>query len=89
MRVAEDGGSARAVRLTRLLSSRGRVATAWWGPVALGAFAIWRYSKTAPGGHDDLLWAAIFVAAAALALLLLLGIGLAGLAGVRYRRRGC
>ena len=54
--------------MTRRLSSWGRVATAWWGPVALGAFAVWRYSKTAPGGHDDLLWAAIFVAAAALVL---------------------
>jgi hypothetical protein len=41
---------------------------AWWGPVALGVFALWQFSQTAPGGHDDVVWAAVFVPAAVLVL---------------------
>ena len=58
----------RAARGRRLPSSLSRVATAWWGPVALGAFALWQFSQTAPGGHDDVVWAAVFVPAAVLVL---------------------
>ena len=64
MAVAEDRGNARAAPPSRRLSSLGRVATAWWGPVVLGAFAFWQFSQTAPGYHDDVTWAILFVPAA-------------------------
>lgn len=51
------------MRLTTWASMLGRVAIAWWGPVVLGAFALWQFSQTAPGYHDDVTWAMAFVPA--------------------------
>ena len=66
MRPGEDGENGRTARRQRLLSSLGRVATVWWGPIALGAFALWWFSTES--GRRGLLWAPIFVLAAVLVL---------------------
>ena len=63
MRMLEDRGHWRDVPVWRLLSSLVRIARAWWGPVVLGAFALWQFSQTAPGYHDDVTWAMLFVPA--------------------------
>lgn len=68
MATGEDTGSALGARLRRLFSSLRRVGLAWWGPVALGAFALLRFYNLTPGGHNDVPWTATFVAAIALAL---------------------
>lgn len=48
-------------------------ATRWWGPAALGGFALVLFSQTTatPGLHDDLVWLAAFVPALVVALLVL------------------
>jgi len=68
MRVVEDRGNGRTVPPRRLLASLGRVSMAWWGPVVLGAFALWQFSQTAPGYRDDVTWAILFVPAVLLVL---------------------
>jgi hypothetical protein len=68
MKVGELGGSARVARPTRLASALGRLARTWWGPVVLGSFALWQFSQTAPGYHDDVTWAALFLPAVLLVI---------------------
>jgi hypothetical protein len=68
MKAGEDEGSAPVARWRRVLSSLRRVGMAWWGPVALGAFALLRFYNLSPGGHNDVPWTATFVAATAVAL---------------------
>ncbi|MGD0020642.1 MAG: hypothetical protein ABSD62_15490, partial [Candidatus Limnocylindrales bacterium] len=68
MQAGEDGGKARTARWRRLLSSVGPLAMAWWGPVALAAFALLRFYNLKPGGHNDVPWVALFVTVAVLAL---------------------
>ena len=68
MGVFEDRGNARAMPLGKVPAFVAGLARAWWGPVALGAFALWQFSQTAPGYHDDVTWAAAFVPAVVLVL---------------------
>ena len=63
MKAGEDEGSAPAARWRRPFSSFRRVGMAWWGPMALGAFALLRFYNLTPGGHNDVPWTATFVAA--------------------------
>jgi hypothetical protein len=69
MRAPEDRRNDQATPAWRLVALLGRLATVWWGPVVLGAFALWQFSQTAPGHHDDVTWVIAFVPAV-LALLL-------------------
>ena len=54
------------MRLRRLFASSRGVIVTWWGPMALGAFALWWFSTEE--GRRGLLWGPIFVLAAVLAL---------------------
>ena len=63
MSAAEGRGNPRQARWKAALRDLGVVARAWWAPVALGAYALWRLYKMTPGGNNDLPWTAIFVAA--------------------------
>jgi len=73
MSAGEDGRDARTAGWKAALRDPGRIARTWWGPVALGAYALWRLHKLMPGGDNDLPWTAIFV------------VGLLGVLAVRRR----
>ena len=68
MSAAEGRGNPRQARWKAALRDLGVVARAWWAPVALGVYSLWRLYKMTPGGNNDLPWLAMVIATVALAL---------------------